>query len=129
MDRVERQVVQGYTSTALVAEAVHKIMLAEAVQQYSLPDKGIVTRLKEKPEQVKGLTHMPVTEDFEKMNISIEVVTADLIKEAERLFAQHGLLTNDSITLALMKRLGLTDLATNDDDFDDVSWVTVWKPR
>ena len=63
------------------------------------------------------------------MNISIEATTSDQLKEAERLLSQHGLLTNDSITLALMKHLGLTDLVTNDDDFDGVDWVTVWKPR
>jgi len=77
-------------------------MLAEAVQQYAIPDKGIVTRLKEHPELVKRLKHAQVTEEFEKMNISIEVVTAEIIKEAEGLFTQHGLLTNDSITFFLL---------------------------
>lgn len=57
MERMERRQVVGYTSTALVAEAVHKVMLAEAVQQYGLPEKGIVTRLKEEPDLVKGLAH------------------------------------------------------------------------
>lgn len=128
LERVERRQVVGYTSMALVAEAVHKVMLAEAVQQYGLPEKGIVTRLKAKPDLVKGLTHAQVTEEIQRMNVSIEPVTVELVKEAERLFSVHGLLTNDSITLALMRRLSLTHIATNDEDFESVNWLTVWKP-
>jgi predicted nucleic acid-binding protein len=128
LKRVEQQELPGYTSTALLAEAVHKIMLAAAVQQHGLPEKGIVTRLKEKPELIKVLTPQNVVETVEKMNVVIVTVTSDHIKQAEKLFAQHGLLTNDSITLAIMQQLGITNIATNDDDFDSVDWVKVWKP-
>lgn len=41
----------------------------------------------------------------------------------------HGLLTNDSLIVALLQRHGITHLATNDDDFDRVPGITVWKPR
>jgi predicted transcriptional regulator len=39
------------------------------------------------------------------------------------------LLTNDAALLAHMQALGMTHLATNDDDFDKVMGITVWKPR
>jgi predicted nucleic acid-binding protein len=36
---------------------------------------------------------------------------------------------NDSLTVAAMEKLGLTDIATNDGDFDSIAGLTVWKPR
>src|SRR6266566_2285966 len=44
------------------------------------------------------------------------------------LSAQHRLLTNDALTLAVMEKRGVTALATNDDDFDTVEGITVYKP-
>jgi predicted nucleic acid-binding protein len=41
---------------------------------------------------------------------------------------QHGLLTNDSILVAVMKELGMNKLVTLDHDFDRVDWLLVYKP-
>jgi predicted nucleic acid-binding protein len=38
------------------------------------------------------------------------------------------LLVNDSILLAVMLDQGLTDLVTQDSDFETVPGITVWKP-
>jgi predicted nucleic acid-binding protein len=54
---------------------------------------------------------------------------AALIVEAATLSGQFGLLTNDALIVALMRRHGLTNLVTNDDDFDAIPGLTVWKPR
>lgn len=59
----------------------------------------------------------------------VEPVTVDLIERAAALSVQHQLLTNDAITVASMEKLGLTHLATNDDNFDTVPGFTIWKPR
>jgi predicted nucleic acid-binding protein len=37
-------------------------------------------------------------------------------------------MTNDSILLAAALVFGIEALATNDSDFDAVSWLTVYKP-
>lgn len=37
-------------------------------------------------------------------------------------------MTNDSLILAAADTYGITSLATRDDDFDDVAWLTVYKP-
>jgi predicted nucleic acid-binding protein len=54
---------------------------------------------------------------------------AEILFEATRIAQTHGLLTNDSIIVALMQCYAITHLATNDDDFDRVPGITVWKPR
>jgi predicted nucleic acid-binding protein len=40
-----------------------------------------------------------------------------------------GFLTNDASVVARIKRHGIHNLATNDDDFDNVPNLIVWKPR
>jgi predicted nucleic acid-binding protein len=42
---------------------------------------------------------------------------------------RHGLLTNDSLILAAADSYGIAALATGDEDFDDVPWLTVYKPE
>jgi hypothetical protein len=39
------------------------------------------------------------------------------------------LLTNDAITLAVMKRYHLRNIATNDPDFERVTDLLIWKPN
>lgn len=40
----------------------------------------------------------------------------------------EGLLTNDSLLITPMKQAGLSKLATNDDDFDNIAWLDIYKP-
>lgn len=56
----------------------------------------------------------------------MRVLLADaaLSLEAADVSREAGLLTNDATTVALMRRHGLADLASNDDDFAAVAAVT-----
>lgn len=130
LKRLERRDVIGSTSTVSIAEATHKVMLADAVSTHGLDRKGLVARLKRKPQLPAALSkHHAVISTVRSLNIQIELVTPDLLEIAAGLSTELCLLTNDALTIATMKKLGLTDLATNDDDFDRVEGITVWKPR
>lgn len=63
--------------------------------------------------------------------IPMQVLPVDeqLLRDATRIAVQHGLLTNDAMIVALMQRHQLTHLVTNDNDFDRVPGLTIWKPR
>ena len=37
-------------------------------------------------------------------------------------------MSNDAIHVATMKRYGITNIATNDPDFERVGGIKVWKP-
>lgn len=62
------------------------------------------------------------------LRLPVEAITLELLARGADLSAQHRLLTNDALTLAVMEKLGVTALATNDDDFDAVEGITVYKP-
>ena len=129
LKRIERREVIGSTSTASIAEATHKVMLADAVNTHGLDRKGLVARLKREPQLLASLSkHKAVATLVRALNISIELITTDILETAAGLSSQLCLLTNDAVSIATMKRLGLTNLATNDDDFDQIG-ITIWKPR
>ncbi|MGH9768024.1 MAG: type II toxin-antitoxin system VapC family toxin [Blastocatellia bacterium] len=62
------------------------------------------------------------------LRITIEPTTLDLLKRGAELSPQRRLLTNDALTLAVMEKLGVSYIATNDDDFDSIAGLIVCKP-
>ena len=74
------------------------------------------------------LGHHQVVATARGLRLSVEAITLDLLARGAALSIQERLLTNDALTLAVMEQLGVTILATNDDDFDAVTGITVYKP-
>jgi predicted nucleic acid-binding protein len=56
-------------------------------------------------------------------------VTYREIHNSKQFRDEYGMLTNDSVILAVMRWHKLVRLVTNDDDFKRVSGVKVWLPR
>jgi len=129
LKRVELGRISGVTSTVAVAEATHKVMLAEIVQRHGLDHKGLVARIKRHPDLLDGLTeHKRVSATVRALNLPVEPITGDLLAKGADLSPQARLLTNDALALAVMEKLGVTYLATNDDDFDSVAGIAAFKP-
>jgi predicted nucleic acid-binding protein len=128
-ERVERGEITASTSSVVVAEAIHKVMLADAVAQHKLDRAGLAHRLQRHRQQIATLTeHTKVTALAHALSIHVEPVTLSTLERAAAISIKFQLLTNDALTLAIMGHLGLKDLATNDENFDTAG-ITVWKPR
>ena len=105
-------------------------MLAEAVSLFGQTRAGLVNWLKRHRERITELSEFrQAASELSGMGLSLLPADAALLAEAATLSAQLGLLTNDATIVALMHRHALTNLATNDDDFDGIPGLTVWKPR
>lgn len=129
-ERVEKQEVIASTSSVAVAEAIHKVMLADAVAQHGLDRTGLAHRLQRQRQHISTLhEHAKVVALIRALAIHVEPVTLVTLERAAAISTKFQLLTNDALTIAVMEQLGLKDLATNDENFDTVAGVTVWKPR
>jgi hypothetical protein len=127
--RIVRDKIQAFTSAIVVAEVTHRVMVAEAIQQTGIGPRDIVTHLKKHPKLISSLTrHLNVASEIYRMGISIEPVTRVELHRSKAIRRQYGLMTNDSLVVACMQGLKLTDLATNDSDFGRVDIIRVWKP-
>ena len=86
-------------------------------------------KLKAQPEIIKGLhEYNQSVQQIPPLNIRIRPITSAIVRASETIRVQDGLMTNDSVTVALMRKLGLTAIATADADFDNLSALRVYQP-
>ncbi len=129
LQRIENGGLSGCTSTLVVAETLHRLMIIEAVATLHVSPQTAIRHLKANPKEVARLTqHLLVPDHIEAMGIEILAVGLDDIRTSAVVKEDHGLLTNDAINLALMQRHRLTYIASNDADFDRIPNLVVWKP-
>lgn len=121
---------QGVTSTFIIAEVLHRLMIAEAIEKEFVTDKYPVKKLREHPEIIKKLSaYIHAVEQIGEMNIEIVELTHACIKKSAAIRLSEGLLTNDSLVAAARKDRGVSNLVTNDSDFDRIGWLHVYNPQ
>lgn len=129
LERIERQDAAGYTSTHLLGELAHRLMVIAAG---TLPGWGggkVLNRLKQHPDVVKQLSvFQTAVESVLQSKIRVLAVPSGLVSTAASLSRQHGLLTMDALILALMRAHPLTHLASHDARFDGLSGLTRFAP-
>jgi predicted nucleic acid-binding protein len=130
IDRLRAGEFVGYAGFQTLADAQHKTMTSLAAIQYNLTRASIVGWLKNHPDQIQAMLGLPQAAAM-LCALPLSILSSDtgLLSEAAVICQTHGLLTNDALIVALMQRHDITHLATNDDDFDRVPGITVWKPR
>ena len=129
LTRIGSGAIYGVTSTVVLAEATHKVMLAEIVRKHSITPQGLISRIKKHPDLLINLTaHQQIVALAQALKITIMPITINLLRRGAELSPQMRLLTNDSLTLAVMEKAQTKSLATNDDDFDSISGIIAYKP-
>lgn len=124
IERVARGEIDGYTSAHAVYDMAHRVMTIEAMAQFGWPAKGIGTRLRQFPQEVRKLTrYLQAVANVPQMGIKVLPVDFDLVLAATALSNAHGLLTGDALVVATMNRHGVSDLASLDADFDRVPTI------
>ena len=127
--RVVRSQINAVSTAACLADAVHRVMGVEAQERFKL-GSGAVAWLQQHPERIRELSAFRnAASQLDALPLRLLPVDSKVILEAADLSSHHGLLCNDAVIVALMRRHGLTHLVSNDDDFDHVAGLTVWKPR
>ncbi|HSV16033.1 MAG TPA: type II toxin-antitoxin system VapC family toxin [Tepidisphaeraceae bacterium] len=130
VDRAFAGEISFSVSIPVLSDAVHRVMVSEAAQLTGRDRSGIVGYLGRHPELIMRLIEYPQAIDrLSIIPMRILPLEDHLLRNATALAVQHGLLTNDRMIVALMRQHQLTHLVTNDDDFDRVPGVIVWKPR
>ena len=120
--------VSGFTTVEILSEACHRLMLGEAA------GRGMIVRpnassLQGRPHVIRQL------QDYwsrlqNVMNGAVAVLPLDefRFRRSQVMRQQDGLMTNDSLVLAAADVFGIAALATNDQDFDAVPWIDIYKP-
>jgi|SRR5579859_3424134 len=129
LQKISNEEITGVTSYHVVGEVTHKLMLAECIAIGAPGTDKARRHLEEHPDIVKSLTHYWAgTKNVLEMNLLFLSVDEGIIRSAQPIRQHFGLLNNDSLIASCMNYLGLSFIASNDDDFDAVSGFSVFKP-
>ena len=128
--RIARREIRAFTSADVAADVIHRVMVAEAVAKFGLQPGDAVSYLKAHPQAVRELQqYKTIPREFTLARIHILAITYREIHNSKQFRDEYGMLTNDSVILAVMRRHKLVHLVTNDDDFKRVPGIKVWLPR
>ena len=59
---------------------------------------------------------------------NISILNGSLFPDFTEISKKYWLMATDAFHVATMKGHGITNIATNDPDFERVGWTKVWKP-
>ena len=127
--RIELGLVRGVTSTTVLTEVTHRLLIAEAIARYPESTRHPVRFLKRHPVLVRTLSRTQlIVERLTHLPFQVISLTPALWHRAALLSQELGLLMNDAITVACLRRLRLRHLASADRDFRRVPRLTCWTP-
>ena len=125
--RIEKEEIKGYTSDFVLNEIFHKLMIAEIVKKFGIAAKQVVRFVKKKPEVIAELetvwTEMEIIKGF-----NISILNGSLFPDFIKISKMYWLMATDAFHVATMKKHGITNITTNDPDFERVNGTKVWKP-
>ena len=116
------------TTTEVIGEVCHRSMLKEAM------DSGLIitpaaASLKRKHDDIRELRkYWELTAWTFQWNLMVLGPDESRHHRAQRVRAEHGLLTNDSLIVAACLDDDIRSLATRDSDFDQIPGLTIYNP-
>jgi predicted nucleic acid-binding protein len=129
IQRIETRQLQGFTSTHVLGEVAHQLMIVEASARPGWAPGKVRQRLRQQPGALQTLTRFrTAVETVLQSSVQVLTIAPSLLANAAALSQQHGLLTNDALIVAVMQANGLSKLASHDADLDRVPGLTRYAP-
>lgn len=126
--RIDKGDVYGYTSDFALDEVLHKLMIAEVAKNYAKSVREAVAYIKKNPEVIEQLEVVWAEMDLLERSHLVVLESRSLFPDFVEISKKYDLMATDAVHVSIMRRHGLTNIATNDPDFERVAWLTVWKP-
>lgn len=128
--RIEKREVLGVMPQPVWQELMHKLMLAEALMLGHLSGGNPARQLAGKPDVIKRLMlYKDKIRALVTLGMAFEPCTRiDLVDKAVAIQERHGLLTNDSVIVAMALRLEADVLVSADKQFQFIKEVPVYAP-
>lgn len=129
LDRIRRGEVEGVVSVIVLNELLHQLVIGEVSHRQGIRPFEAIRHIKDHPDVLTDLAAYEVVEDVEKnYGLRVAGIGVEAFALARALMREHRLLSNDALHLAVMQIETISDLVTNDRDFDRVAGIKVWKP-
>lgn len=128
LQRCASGAIEGVITTVILAEFSHRRMIQEA-QAQGLVGSNPARALGERRAVMSQLSaYAEEVRDLIGGGLFVEPILAEDFYLALEFQKNYFLLTNDSLNLAVARRLGINDIATADKGFDSAQGFIVYKP-
>jgi predicted nucleic acid-binding protein len=122
--------IYGVMTPHIIAEVMHRLMIAEARENGWIEGTNPARRLSEQPERVKMLfRYEQAIKNLFATGIRCEPVEKEDIIATLRVQRESGLLTNDALLVAVSERLRIQAIASADNTFTRVRGVILYSPN
>jgi predicted nucleic acid-binding protein len=129
IQRIEGQDLLAYTSTHVLSEVAHRLMLVGASALPGWTATKARQRLQSQPAVLRQLSGFrTAVQTILKSRTQILTVAPSLIEAAATISQSVGLLSSDALIVAVMQAEGLSKLASHDADFDRAPAITRYSP-
>ncbi len=129
LERIFRSELPGFTSSHVLSDVAHRLMTLEAAASLRWTGGSITKRLRQHPGEIQKLTQFrQAIQKIPQFGVQTFSVSPALVETAAALSQQFGLLSGDALIVAVMQANALTNLASNDADFDRVPGITRYAP-
>jgi predicted nucleic acid-binding protein len=130
LERCEGGDLKGLTSTVVLAEVAHRLMIVEALTQGLAPVKNLTKKLGEQPDLVRRLhVYQEQIERIPLMGIDVVPLTLKTLLGSREMRTRHGLLVNDSLVAAAALEAGVDGLASADPHFSRLGSPKLFVPH
>lgn len=105
LNRIKNDEMDGFSSVIVLNEIFHRVAIAQAHESFGISLSRVVTFLKDNPDKFRSMDKpWEAIQNILKIpNLSILEVDVDILTDGLRLSKLYGLLSSDSLHLAVMK--------------------------
>jgi len=129
LERCESADLDGLTSSVVLAEVAHRLMMLEAVADGRVTPGNVAKKLREKPDVVRQLhRYQDQIAKISLMSVDVVAVDAGTVLRSAEIRSKHGLLVNDSLVVTSALDHGAAALASADRDFARVPGLPLHRP-
>jgi predicted nucleic acid-binding protein len=127
--RIENQELLGFTSTHMLTEVAHRLMMMEASALPGWNPTKVKLRLQQQPAIFRKLSlFSKAIEAILQSRLQVLSPAAARVLDAATVSQAAGLLSSDALIVAIIQHHGLNRLASNDSDFDRVPGLLRYAP-
>lgn len=119
----------GFITSHILAEVMHRLMMAEARDNNWITRANPARQLSHQPEKIRKLhRYSQVVKGLLASGVQFEPVQAADFIIGMQAQQEFGLLTNDSILVAVADRLGIKAIASSDKMLASLKGIKVYSP-
>jgi predicted nucleic acid-binding protein len=129
LERSERRLIHAATGVHILLEVLHRLMVIEAVSKGLVPASRSARQLKQHWNAIQQLNdYQRCVAEIRSLKVHVYPVTLKLIRNSAGMRTAHGLMTNDSVTAAMMFHHKITNLVTLDADLKRSLGLKLYEP-